>query len=99
MAEEIKQPAAAETTASQQEKIEIPAKFKTLIETIEKMSVLELSDFVKALEEKFGVSAQVMVAQAPTNGAQAASAESSGEPKEEKTEEAEEQKSEEAPKE
>ena len=61
-----------------------------LIKAVEKMSVLELSDFVKALEEKFGVSAQAMVAQAPTNGAQAASAESSGEPKEEtpKTEEA-----------
>ena len=47
MAEEIKQPAAAETTASQQEKIEIPAKFKTLIETIEKMSVLDLAELVK----------------------------------------------------
>jgi len=56
-----------------------------LIKAVEKMSVLELSDFVKALEEKFGVSAQAMVAQAPTNGAQAASAESSGEPKEEQT--------------
>jgi len=57
MAEEIKQPAAAETTASQQEKIEIPAKFKTLIETIEKMSVLDLAELVKILEKKFGVSA------------------------------------------
>ena len=55
MAEEIKQPAAAETTASQQEKIEIPAKFKTLIETIEKMSVLDLAELVKILEKKFGV--------------------------------------------
>jgi len=30
-----------------------------LIETIEKMSVLELSELVKALEEKFGVSASM----------------------------------------
>ena len=33
-----------------------------LMESIETMSVLELSEFVKALEEKFGVSAQAMVA-------------------------------------
>ena len=43
-------------------------KIDELIQTVEKMSVLELSDFVKALEEKFGVSQQVMVAQ-PANGA------------------------------
>lgn len=61
------------------------AKFKKdeLIKAVEEMSVLELSDFVKALEEKFGVSAAMM--QAPQAGAQAASAEGSGEPKEEQT--------------
>lgn len=53
-----------------------------LIKAVEEMSVLELSEFVKMLEEKFGVSAQAMVA--PVS-AQAASAESSGEPKEEQT--------------
>lgn len=31
--------------------------FKDLLEKIEKMSVLELNDLVKAIEEKFGVSA------------------------------------------
>ncbi len=36
-----------------------------LLKTVEEMSVLELSEFVKALEEKFGVSAQAMVAAAP----------------------------------
>lgn len=36
-----------------------------LLKAVEEMSVLELSEFVKALEEKFGVSAQSMVAQAP----------------------------------
>ena len=51
-----------------------------LIKQVEEMSVLELSDLVKALEEKFGVSAQAMVAQAPA-GVAAASAE----PKEEQT--------------
>ena len=35
-----------------------------LIKQVEQMSVLELSDLVKALEEKFGVSSQTMVAQA-----------------------------------
>ena len=38
--------------------MEISAKFKDIIEKIEAMSVLELSDLVKVLEEKFGVSAQ-----------------------------------------
>ncbi len=51
-----------------------------LLKAVEEMSVLELSDLVKALEEKFGVSAAMMAAPA-----QAASAEGSGEPKEEQT--------------
>src|SRR3989344_5444369 len=51
-----------------------------LIKAIQEMSVLELSDLVKALEEKFGVSAQAMVAAQPAPGLQAPS-----EPKEEQT--------------
>ncbi len=39
-----------------------------IIDDIEKLSVLELAELVKALEEKFGVSAQAMVA-APAAGA------------------------------
>lgn len=51
-----------------------------LMQAIEEMSVLELSDLVKALEEKFGVSAAAtMVAAAPAAGAAAE------EPKEEQT--------------
>jgi large subunit ribosomal protein L7/L12 len=49
-----------------------------LIKQVEEMSVLELADLVKALEEKFGVSAAAMVAAAPSAGA-------SAEPKEEQT--------------
>lgn len=50
--------------------VEIPAKFKTLVETIEKMSVLDLNELVKLLEKKFGVSAQaVAVAAAPAAAA------------------------------
>lgn len=41
--------------------VEVPAKFKDLVEKIESMSVLELHELVKVLEEKFGVSAQAMV--------------------------------------
>lgn len=35
----------------------VPEKFVKLVEEIEKMSVLDLSELVKVLEEKFGVSA------------------------------------------
>jgi len=44
------------------------------IEAVEKMSVLELSELVKALEEKFGVSASMpmMVAGVPAAGGDAA---------------------------
>lgn len=37
-------------------------KFDELMKQIESMTVLELSEFVKALEEKFGVSASAMMA-------------------------------------
>lgn len=43
-----------------------------ILKSVETMSVLELSELVKALEEKFGVSAQTMVA--PASNAAAASA-------------------------
>jgi large subunit ribosomal protein L7/L12 len=43
-----------------------------LIEEIKKMSVLELSELVKALEEEFGVSATAVAAAAPAAGAAAA---------------------------
>lgn len=55
-----------------------------LLKAVEQMSVLELSDFVKALEEKFGVSAAMMAAPA-TPAASAASDAASDEPKEEQT--------------
>lgn len=40
-----------------------------LLETIGNMSVLELSELIKDMEEKFGVSAQAAVAAAPAAGA------------------------------
>jgi len=58
--------------------MEISAKFKDIIEKVEAMSVLELSDLVKVLEEKFGVSAQaVSVAAAPVAGGDAVEEKSS----------------------
>ncbi len=47
------------------ENVEIPAKFKTLIESIEKLSVLDLHELVKTLEKKFGVSAAAVAMAAP----------------------------------
>ena len=47
-------------------------KFEDLLKQIESMSVLELSQFLKALEEKFGVSAAAMAA--PQGGASAGQA-------------------------
>lgn len=57
--------------------VEVPAKFADLVSTIEKMSVLELSELVKVLEEKFGVSAAApaMMMAAPAAGEGAAAAE------------------------
>lgn len=57
MSEETKQPCSAEATAGKEEPIVVPNKFKSLVETIEKMSVLDLAELVKILEKKFGVSA------------------------------------------
>jgi len=56
--------------AKEKEKtVEVPEKFKKLVEEIEKMSVSDLAELVKVLEEKFGVSAAPqMVAAGPANG-------------------------------
>lgn len=52
----------------------VPEKFKALVEQVEKMSVLDLAELVKILEEKFGVSAAapaMMMAAAPAAAAAA----------------------------
>jgi len=54
--------------------VEIPKKFKALVEEIEKMSVIDLSELVKVLEEKFGVSAAAPVAMMAAAGAAAEAA-------------------------
>ncbi len=80
---EEKQPAESpsDNQAGKEEKntadkeVEVPKKFKSLVEEIEKMSVLDLAELVKILEKKFGVSATAPVAVAPTEGAPTAGAE------------------------
>ncbi len=59
--------------------VEVPAKFAQFVETIEKMSVLDLAELVKILESKFGVSAAApaMMMAAPAAGAAAAEEKSS----------------------
>lgn len=42
--------------------VEVPKKFQDLVKSIEEMSVLDLSELVKVLEEKFGVSAAAPMA-------------------------------------
>lgn len=57
--------------------VEVPAKFADLVGQIEKLSVLELSELVKVLEEKFGVSAAapMMMGAMPAAGGAAAAEE------------------------
>ena len=52
--------------------VEVPAKFQPLVESIEKMSVLDLAELVKILEEKFGVSAAAPAMMMAAGGAAAA---------------------------
>ena len=59
--------------SAKEEAVEIPKEFKDLIEKIEKMSVLELSELVKVLEKKFGVSSQAPMMMV-TGGVQGAGA-------------------------
>lgn len=53
--------------SDEMQQVEVPEKFKTLVESIEKLSVLDCAELVKILEKKFGVSAAapMMMAAAP----------------------------------
>lgn len=57
--------------------IETPSKFKNIVEAIESMSVIDLHELVKFLEEKFGVSAAAVSVSAPAGGAGAVAEEKS----------------------
>ena len=61
---------------SEEKNVVVPEKFQSLVSSIEKLSVLDLAELVKVLEEKFGVSAAApMMAMAMPGAAAAAPAE------------------------
>ncbi|HEX8946787.1 MAG TPA: 50S ribosomal protein L7/L12 [Candidatus Paceibacterota bacterium] len=68
---EVAAPAAAEAA------VEVPEKFKKLVAEIENMAVLELSELVKVLEKKFGVSAAAVAVAAPGAAAEGGAEEKS----------------------
>jgi len=61
----------AEEKKEETKPVKVPAKFKKIVEEIEKMSVMELNELVKVFEEKFGVSAQAVAAAPAAGGADA----------------------------
>ncbi len=70
---EVKEAAPAAAPAeAKEESFEVPAQFKKIVEEIEKMTVLELSELVKVFEKKFGVSAAAVAVAGPAAGAGAA---------------------------
>lgn len=63
--------AKSETKSKSKAKADVPKKFEKLVKDIENLSVLELSELVKVLEDHFGVSAAAPVAvaaAAPASG-------------------------------
>lgn len=61
-------PAAAPAPVVEEAEVEVPAKFKSLVAEIEKMSVMDLSELVKVFEKKFGVSAAAVAVAGPAAG-------------------------------
>lgn len=63
--------------SEEKKEVVVPEKFEKLVAEIEKMSVLDLSELVKVLEEKFGVSAAapMMMGAMPAAGGEAAAVE------------------------
>jgi large subunit ribosomal protein L7/L12 len=55
-------------TETTTEVVETPAQFKSVVEAIEKMTVIELHELVKFLEKKFGVSAAAVAVAGPAAG-------------------------------
>lgn len=56
---------------SEMKNVEVPEKFQALVASIEKLTVIELAELVKLLEEKFGVSAAAPAAAAAAGPAAA----------------------------
>ena len=77
MAEEIK-----EEKKEKKSEIKLSKKAEEILKSVEEMSVLELNELVKALEDKFGVSSAPVAMAAPAAGAAPAGGEAA--PAEEK---------------
>lgn len=77
--EEVKEEAVA--PADDKEKKEVPEKFKGLVDQISELSVLDLAELVKVLEDHFGVSASAPVAVAAVGGGAGAGEEEASEAK------------------
>lgn len=58
-------PATPAPAKEESAEVEVPAKFKSIVAEIEKMSVMELSELVKVFEKKFGVSAAAVAVAGP----------------------------------
>lgn len=77
MSEEVKKEEAApveeeaKKEEEQTEEVEVPAKFKDIVSSIEAMSVIDLHELVKLLENKFGVSAAAVAVAGPAAGGDA----------------------------
>ena len=63
--------------SEEKKEVQVPEKFQKLVTEIEKLSVLDLSELVHVLEEKFGVSAAAVAAAGPAAGAAPAAEEQS----------------------
>ncbi|MCA9367582.1 50S ribosomal protein L7/L12 [Candidatus Kaiserbacteria bacterium] len=78
MSEEVQNEVVEETTEAaapaveEAEEVEVPAQFKSIVEAVEKMTVLELHELVKVFEKKFGVSAAAVAVAGPAAGGEAA---------------------------
>jgi large subunit ribosomal protein L7/L12 len=73
----VEEAAPAVEAAPAEVEVEVPAKFKSIVEEIEKMSVMELSELVKVFEKKFGVSAAAVAVAGPAAGGAAGEEEKS----------------------
>jgi large subunit ribosomal protein L7/L12 len=60
--------------SEEKKEITVPAKFKGIVEEVEKMSVLDLAELVSILEDKFGVSAAAPMMMGAASGAAPAAA-------------------------
>lgn len=61
--------------SEEQKEVLVPEKFKSLVDQIDKLSVIDLADLVKVLEDKFGVSAAAPVMMAASGAGSVATEE------------------------